>query len=236
MVNELINSFSGSLVEVIFGIFRTHWPILLLLVFVSILSRIVRLPSVKGRIGEELVGRMTLNKLDRKRYTAFHDLYLPRPDGKGTTQIDHVVVSPFGIFVIETKNMDGWIFGDERSRQWTQSIYGKKTRFQNPLHQNALHIHALAKFLGLPRGQFHNLVFFVGNAKLKTNLPPHVATGGFRSLIQGYQERCLPAETVLRVTQALSSVLSQTDKRRAKREHVARFALLCCFLSLASFR
>jgi len=70
---------------------------------------------------------MTLNKLDRKQYAVFHDLYLPRPDGKGTAQIDHVVVSPFGIFVIETKNMAGWIFGDERSRQWTQSIYGNQT-------------------------------------------------------------------------------------------------------------
>ena len=224
MATELIHSLCGSLFEVLFAVLRSHWPILLLIGAVLLLGKIVRLPSVKGRIGEELVGKMTLNKLDRKQYAVFHDLYLPRPDGKGTAQIDHVVVSPFGIFVIETKNMAGWIFGDERSRQWTQSIYGKKTRFQNPLHQNAMHLNALSKFLGLPRERFHNLVFFVGDAKLKTKLPPQVATAGFLALIRNHQEQCLPAETVFRVNQTLEALLSQTDKRRAKREHVANLS------------
>jgi hypothetical protein len=45
--------------------------------------------------------------------------------------------------VIETKNYKGWILGDEKQRQWMQQIYGKKNRFQNPLHQNQLHVRAL---------------------------------------------------------------------------------------------
>ncbi len=53
------------------------------------------------------------------------------------TQLDHVVVSRFGVFVIETKNYRGWIFGSEKQPQWTQQIYRQKNRFQNPLHQNA---------------------------------------------------------------------------------------------------
>jgi hypothetical protein len=68
------------------------------------------------------------------------------PSQGSTTQIDHVLVSVYGIFVIETKNMKGWIFGDERSAQWTQSIFGKKSRFQNPLRQNYRHVKALAEF------------------------------------------------------------------------------------------
>jgi restriction system protein len=62
-----------------------------------------------------VVGLAVLRRLDSRLYRVFHDLYLPRPDGKGTTQIDHVVVSRYGIFVIETKNMTGWIFGDANS-------------------------------------------------------------------------------------------------------------------------
>lgn len=69
-------------------------------------------------------------------YVRFHDVMLPTPDG--TTQIDHVFVSRFGVFVVETKNMAGWIFGSERGRRWTQVLPGgRKTSFQNPLRQNA---------------------------------------------------------------------------------------------------
>lgn len=51
------------------------------------------------------------------------------------------VGSTEGIFVIEAKNMDGWIFGEVKSAQWTQSLFGKKYWFQNPLHQNYRHNH-----------------------------------------------------------------------------------------------
>ena len=54
----------------------------------------------------------------------------------GTTQIDHVLVSRFGIFVIETKDYKGWIFAGAGDRYWTQVLYRTKFRFQNPLRQN----------------------------------------------------------------------------------------------------
>jgi hypothetical protein len=172
------------------------WPLLLLALFGSLLRRFLRRPKVKGRIGETIVSVGALKRLDPKIYRVFNDVVLPRPDGKGTTQIDHVVVSPFGIFVIETKNYGGWIFGDEDSRYWTQTIYGKKSRFQNPLHQNALHVRALAIATGLPRDCFHNLVDFVGGATLKTPLPPQVMTGGLASHIRGYRAEVIPRKDV----------------------------------------
>lgn len=81
----------------------------------------------------------------------------------GTTQIDHVVVSRFGIFVVESKNMKGWIFGSEQDRQWTQSIFGKKYRFQNPLHQNYRHTRALSQFLDVAHDKIHSVVMFWGS-------------------------------------------------------------------------
>ena len=60
----------------------------------------------------------------------------------GTTQIDQIIVSKFGIFVIEVKNLKGWIFGDEKTAKWTQVLYGKKYQFQNPLRQNFRHTKA----------------------------------------------------------------------------------------------
>ena len=64
-----------------------------------------------------------------------HNVILPGRDG--TTQIDHVVVSIYGLFVIETKNMDGWIFGSAEQRTWRQQFFKKKFKFQNPLRQNS---------------------------------------------------------------------------------------------------
>ncbi|MDZ7854092.1 MAG: nuclease-related domain-containing protein [Halomonas sp.] len=76
-------------------------------------------------------------------YKPIHNVTLPTPDG--STQIDHIFVSRFGIFVVETKNMKGWIFGDKDQAQWTQKIYRKSFRFQNPLRQNYKHVKSLEK-------------------------------------------------------------------------------------------
>jgi hypothetical protein len=78
---------------------------------------------IKGWVGEV---QGTLAKkifLDSQIYIDLNNVTIPTTNG--TTQIDHVIVSRYGIFVVETKNMQGWIFGSEKSPQWTQSIFGK---------------------------------------------------------------------------------------------------------------
>ena len=67
----------------------------------------------KGWFGEASANSYFNRKLDRRAYHLLHDVTLPM-EGGGTTQIDHIIVSAFGLFVIETKNMKGWIFGSER--------------------------------------------------------------------------------------------------------------------------
>src|SRR6478609_6172097 len=138
-----------------------NWPSFAALFGFWVLFKILASPVFKGWLGEIMVNRIGLKRLDPALYRTFGDIYLPRPDGKGTTQIDHIVVSRFGIFVIETKNYKGWIFGSESQRQWTQQIYRKKSSFQNPLHQNKLHVRALMSFLGLPENRFLPVVFFI---------------------------------------------------------------------------
>ena len=87
-------------------------------------------PGSKGMRGEAKVNSALRNRLDEHEYQVLTDLTLP--SGTGTTQIDHVVVSRFGLFVIETKNMKGWIYGSPFQAQWTQVIYRHKSQFQNP--------------------------------------------------------------------------------------------------------
>ena len=119
-----------------------------------------------------MVQAVTDRRLNGRTYRSLHDLTLPTLDG--TTQIDHVIVSNFGVFVIETKDLTGWIFGDERSRKWTQSIYGNRYQFMNPLRQNYKHQKAVENLLGLGTRCVHSVVVFVGNSEFKTMMPPNV--------------------------------------------------------------
>jgi Nuclease-related domain len=103
----------------------------------------------------------------------------------GTTQIDHVLVSRFGIFVIETKDYKGWIFAGPRDRYWTQVLYRTKFRFQNPLRQNHRHVRAIQELLDFPPPDVvRPVVVFTGDAEFKTDIPDGVFTvAGFLAFV-----------------------------------------------------
>lgn len=87
----------------------------------AIATSVLKSAWFKGLVGEALVKLAAKIRLPKDTYHPIHNVTLPTQDG--TTQIDHVFVSRFGIFVVETKNMKGWIFGGEWQAQWTQKIY-----------------------------------------------------------------------------------------------------------------
>lgn len=129
-------------------------------------------PRQKGRRGEARVARQLRSELPAG-YQIVSDVYLPLSDGT-TTQIDQVVVSPTGIFVIEVKSFAGWIFGNEKSRVWCQTLYRSKHMFQNPLRQNYLHIKTLSVLLSIPEDYFQNVVVFAGDCEFKTSMASNV--------------------------------------------------------------
>ena len=171
----------------------------------------------KGWVGEV---QGTLAKkifLDSKDYVDINNVTIPTPNG--STQIDHVIVSRYGVFVVETKNMDGWIFGDEKNPQWTQSIFGKKYRFQNPLHQNYRHTKALSEFLGIDHGKFISIVMFWGKCEFKTALPPNVMRGGYTTYIKSHTTVLLSDQEVQEIATALrDGMLAKSWATR--RQHV----------------
>ena len=126
----------------------------------------------KGRRGENRVARLLKDGLGDE-YILLNDVYLPRRGG-GTTQIDHILVSKYGIFVIETKNYSGWIFANAEDAYWTQVIYKKKNHFRNPLRQNYGHICAIAECLHFQKSLFENVVVFAGRGEFKTPIPEEV--------------------------------------------------------------
>lgn len=181
--------------------------------------------AFKGWIGEAVLTVAKKIVLDGDVYRDLNNVTIPASNG--TTQIDHIIVSRYGIFVIETKNMEGWIFGDEKQPQWTQSLYGKKFRFQNPLHQNYRHTKALEEFLGLPTSLFHSVVCFVGEtSKLKTALPANVICGGPWRFIKAKTDVLIPDDQVATIVEAIKTGMRPKNilglsTRETKREHLA---------------
>ena len=157
----------------------------------------------KGFIGETMGSLAHKLMLDSVIYRELNNVTIPT--GDGTTQIDHVIVSRYGIFVIEAKNMNGWIFGDEKSAEWTQSLPGGKFKFQNPLRQNYRHIKCLSDFLGVDHDKFHSVVMFWGESTFKTAMPEYVLDKGYTSYIKSKISVLFSEDEVEQIVTAIQS-------------------------------
>ena len=154
--------------------------------------------------------------LDTKLYRRLHDVIIP--SNNGTAQIDHILVSPFGIFVIETKNYKGWIYGSESQSNWTQVIYKSKHHFQNPLRQTHRHKKVLSKYLSISETNIQTVISFVGDVQFKTELPSNVLHSGVSSYIEQFDERVFSEEEVERIMALLTNVKSEINI--SKEEHI----------------
>lgn len=158
---------------------------------------------LKGWAGEVMGAFAHWAFLDKSIYFSLNNLTMPTKNG--TTQIDHVVVSKYGIFVIEAKNIDGWIFGDERAPQWSIVKPGRKFRMQNPLHQNYRHVKAIAEFLDLGEERLHSLVMFWGECQFKTEMPRNVMLKGYATYIKSFDQVLFTDEQVGAIVEALKT-------------------------------
>ena len=157
---------------------------------------------LKGLAGEFLnrIGHRFL--LSRKLYHSFHNIVIPSRNG--TTEIDHLLVSKFGIFVVETKYWSGWIFGTEREKTWTRVHFRDKRQIPNPLHQNYGHVMALSELLGVPTDRFRPLVAIRG-ATFKTPEPHGVVVGGYASHIRKVRDVAIDDSEIDRLVEVLRS-------------------------------
>lgn len=145
----------------------------------EILEWLFNTPTYKGKKGEERIHNILMQLPDD--YVVMNDVILKT--NKGTTQIDHIVVSKYGVFAIETKNYRGEIYGDDLRKEWTQMIitdvtYGKKwwktytyvtkNHFYNPVKQSLAHSIAIKSLLAeWPALKVTPIVVFTGSAVLK---------------------------------------------------------------------
>lgn len=108
-----------------------------------------------------------LEKLEGE-HRLFTNLYIPRQDST-TTEIDLVMVDETGIYVFESKNYSGWIFGSEKDKNWTQTLQSRqKNRFYNPIWQNKGHIKALRTVINKEiNGLYKSYIIFSERCTLK---------------------------------------------------------------------
>ncbi len=120
----------------------------------------------KGRKGERKVRRQ-LNKLPSSKYRVLNNLLFATPHG--FTEVDHVVVSRHGVFVIETKNYNGSIYGNGDNQNWKHYIGRREHDFLNPIKQNHGHIVAVRKILRntFPEMEYISIITFPPTTKLK---------------------------------------------------------------------
>lgn len=123
--------------------------------------------------GEAAVRKVLTNHCKNSTVHVLNNITLKY--GDGTTQIDHILITHNGILVIETKHYSGWLFVNEKQKQWTQVIFKVKNKFQNPIFQNKKHVQAVQQLLDfIPKEQIQSLVVFTGDAEFKTEIPPDV--------------------------------------------------------------
>jgi len=194
---------------------KEYYLYLIILILISGLITILK-PTIKGWFGETAVA-VILSGLNPEEYQVINDVIIKTK--RGTSQIDHVVVSLYGIFVIETKNYKGWITGTERSEQWTKNMYGKKYKFRNPIIQNYGHVKALEEVLGLSDDSFIPIVVFSIDSELKVKTEkPVVYTTKLNKEIRKHSELKFSKDEMNELVSKINELNVRSNS--VKKEHV----------------
>lgn len=190
--------------------------VIFILALVAFVCLLWFLPS-KGKAGEMRVAKI-LSKLPEEEYRVINNLLIKQ--GNKTTQIDHVVVSEYRIFVIETKHYRGWIYGDANREYWTQNIYGNKYDLWNPIHQNQGHVRALRRVLtDIPPSVFISIVTFSRQASLDIRNSENVIYWDeLKKLICSYQRKLISTEQAQNAYETLSA--ANIDSKDNQKQHV----------------
>lgn len=203
--------------EVIVELLIRFWYLWVLVIVVAILD--LFMPRIKGFFGEKSVS-FFLSRLNENKYMVINDIMLQV--GSKTTQIDHVVVSSYGVFVIETKNYKGKIIGNEFDEYWKQKNYKPEKSMYNPIRQNYGHIQALKKILGdFPDVNYIPIVVFTINADLKVKSKTDVIyTINLLKTIKKYNKQTLRDSVKKQIYSKLISL--SIDGKENRKAHIAQ--------------
>lgn len=185
---------------------KTHW------------YHFLSLPCLKGTVGELYVNHRLSFLQSTQSARVLYDVIIP--NRRRTAQIDHIVISHSGVFVIETKTYSNNIYGRAKDDYWRQIWAGRKYLFYNPINQNYGHIRALSRLFkshniyGLPSNIFHNIIAFphASRVHVYTSYAQIVSFDEIDSAISRYSRRVLSdAQVSMLASVILKSALTSPD-------------------------
>lgn len=178
-------------------------------------------PKVVGQIGERKVYSILTNLPDE--YFLYNNVLLKTKSGR-TMQIDHVVVSPYGVFVIETKNYQGIIIGNGNSDEWRQNIWGNEYTLYNPEMQNLSHVSVLKQILPYKVGcNMHSIVVFMSKATLNLRNIKESVIYSYELLnkIETYKTIVFNSDEVNEINKILSKSYIEDEEAELKHNYEA---------------
>ena len=174
---EIINQLIKSLIN------PTNIIIFILLILVTIFYK-----RIRGFMGEFWV-KQELKKLPKDKDIILNDIMIK--SSKGTHQIDYIIISKYGIFVVEMKNYYGLITGEEHQNKWIQHLGKNKYYFNNPIHQNYGHIKALEELLNFSEDKFISIICISNQAKIKVKAKNVTQLDFVNDLIKSYNNEII---------------------------------------------
>ncbi len=145
--------------------------------------------KIIGWFGEHWT-KEVMNYLPKDKYHIFNDIMISINDK--TYQIDHIIVSEYGIFVIETKQYNGYITGSKYDKKWVRHLKNKNLYYENPIRQNYGHVKAACELLNLNEKQVFNIVNIPSKAKLNIKHDGELTVNAtFLDKISSYQDKII---------------------------------------------
>ena len=159
---------------------------------------------IREYIGRTFVNLMARKGLDDESYYLIKNVSLPTEEG--SVQINHVIVSAYGVFVVETVSVKGWVYGSPHNQSWIQETNRRKYKFPNPLLEINETSRNLANLLGLYPHQVHPMVIFVSDTLFKSEMPENVTQGmGYLRYIKSKSNEVLAGPQALDIVDAIES-------------------------------
>ncbi|MES2596090.1 MAG: nuclease-related domain-containing protein [Verrucomicrobiota bacterium] len=164
---------------------------------------------------------MSLRRLPPEHFKVFNDVFVPRLDNDGNTRLHHVILSTFGIFIVQVQPENGLITGAEEDREWNLIQQDGRRRFINPLIRSAYHVKALAKYLEVPEASILPIIFFDAEPRFEAPCPPYMLTQGLGRYIISHTVPLLSQEILDDVYMKFASLTSHRNPEAAMQKHQA---------------
>ena len=178
-------------------------------------------PEVKGMVGEQIVAGI-LDQLPKDKYHVLNDVLLEI--GNTSSQIDHIVVSRYGVFVIETKNYAGVVYGEEDDQRWLQIVGGKKNYFYNPLKQNERHVQVISRCVQNLGDVYIPVVVFSRNCHLQVDTAePVIYADTLLPFINYFQREILSESEMQQIENAIKDSWNPSFEARMRHKNKWKF-------------